>query len=278
MINGHRFCRDTGHVTPPELLALASMTVEARAAAIRGLLSRWMRPLHLRRHVAVLRGRTRGCAIANTWGLLAAAMLSAFALVAPTGVLTDETLATLAAFVPPLAIVFFGAHLAGVLFAWRALRRCPPRPTSKPDTRLVSAALFPPQALRLRMLVGERSFRPQHPLAYALAFAAYPERRQIAFDTVADLHWPVGEENDPPGAKEVSAWCRHLWLEVLAEPLAAAGLSLDELQAPPSPIGRAACRYCPRCGDQFASDTGRCPHGVPLRPLTNATRATTLGQ
>ena len=136
---------------------------------------------------------------------------------------------------------------------------------------LLSALLLPPQALRLRALVGEGYFPAQHPLAVALAMAARPRQGQLAFAVLADLRWPraVGEASALEG--EILAGFRRRLEPRIEAMLAAAGWSAADLLRPPAPDQPSSCAYCPRCGDQFVAGPRLCPQGIPLQPLRPGT-------
>jgi hypothetical protein len=273
-INGHRFCPDTGHLSPAEILSFAALPHETRGPALQAVTTRWLRPAHLHRRTRILRHHTAGSVAANQAALLGAILTTFILLAGPAEWLPETTLARLGALLPALVTGIGVLHAVGIILARQALRRCRPARPFTPDTRLHSAALFPPQALRLRALISERFFPPQHPLAFALAFSSPSTRAQMAFDVLADLRWPAGGERDPSGAREITAWWRQTLEATVRRQLAAIDLNAETLLAPPSPSSPDACLYCPRCRDQFVAGPARCIHGVPLQPLAGSSRPT----
>jgi hypothetical protein len=127
--------------------------------------------------------------------------------------------------------------------------------------------LLPPQALRLRALLGDGFFPPQHPLAAILAFGGRGSGTQFAFNVVADLQWPLSDTAVASLEGEIQGWFRHVLEGHVGAELAKADLATERLLAAPTPDSPASCRYCPRCGAQFADQRQLCPNGVLLRPL-----------
>ncbi len=269
-INGARFCRDTGHLRASQILGLARMPEPVRTPRISWWIARWLRPAHLRRRTRALAGRTLVPVVFNGVFLALAVVLSAYLLADGASRLAPRQ-AEMIARLLPLVLGYLGlVHLAAVVTAWRALRRLKVPGEDKRGLALFSAALLPPQALRLRALAGDGWFPAQHPLAYALAFAGKREREDLAFQVLGDLRWPIGEAGDPPLAKTVAAWHRAELTKRLDPLLAAADLDEAKLFVAPRADGPASCRYCPRCRSQFTSETARCPHGVELRATGRA--------
>lgn len=266
-INGGRFCPDTGHVPAPLLLALAQTAPGRRVARIDALLAQWLRPAHLRRRARVLAGRTADVARLNLAALLGAVAVTLYLAGDVAGRVPAHVSERVALALPWVAGALLVLHLAAVARAWRTLARLKPVAGEKRRANLLSALLLPPQALRLRALLGEGFFPAQHPLAAALAFASGRGQLEIAFNVVADLRWPMGERSATALEREVTAGFRVALEAKVTEALAAANLPLDALLAPPEPDAPGSCRYCPRCRDQFAAGPGACPHGVELQPL-----------
>ena len=268
-INGARFCPDTGHVTAPQLLELARLAPAARAKKIHLLLGLWLWPAHLRRRARVLTARTATPAMLSSITLVLMAAISLYVIGDGAGRLPPATAAAVARALPWLIGYAVVLHVAAVVTAWRALGRLKAVAPDRRRPALVSALLLPPQALRLRAIVGDGFFPPQHPLALALAFTAGQARKQWAFQTLADLSWPIGERSDPPLAREIAAWFRGALEERLRPLLEAAEVAPSELLAAPAPDTAEACSYCPRCRDQFVAGPRECPHGVTLRPVAH---------
>ena len=285
-VNGARFCPDTGHVTPRELLALAKLAAPAREARLRGVMARWFRPVHLRRRARVLMARTRVVAALNA--VLFVGMLALTVYVAGdfSARVPARVSAALANALPWLLLGLLATHVAAVVLAWRAVRRLKAVAREKRAANLFSALMLPPQALRLRTLAGEGFFPPQHPLAAVLAFGGERARREWAFNVVADLRWPMPvaaltptpllepaeaplPKRDPETAvaREVIEWFRTALERRVVPLLRAGGVTLEELLAAPRPDAPASCSYCPRCRDQFVVGARVCPHGIELKAL-----------
>ncbi len=267
LINGARFCRDTGHLRASQILGLARMPEAQRTARLSWWLARWFRPAHLRRRARALAGRTRTPALVNTLFLGLAVAISAYLLADVANRLPPARADALARGLPLLPGYLALLHPAGLVSTALALRRLKVPGEDKRGIALFSAALLPPQALRLRALAGEGWFPAQHPLAVALAFGPAAVRAELAFNVLGDLRWPVGVAEDSPLAVRIAAWHRTALRDLIEPQLAAAGIEADGLFRAPRPDGPASCRYCPRCGSQFTTEIARCPHGVELRPL-----------
>ena len=266
-VNGERFCADTGHVSAPQLLALARLAPAARDKKIRALISRWFRIANLRRRQRVLLARTRTLAALNTIAWTVLAGLTVYVAGDVAARLPARWSATLADALPALLLGVLGLHLAATVMAFRVVRRLRPVTAEKRRANLLSALLLPPQALRLRALLGEGFFPPQHPLAVALSVGRPDARTEAAFHVLADLRWPLRGQASPALAHDIAAWFRAELEREIVPRLAAAGVAVDALLAPPEPDAPASCSYCPRCRDQFVAGPAACPHGVPLRPL-----------
>ncbi|MBL9202332.1 MAG: hypothetical protein JNL39_17615, partial [Opitutaceae bacterium] len=267
VVNGAKFCPDTGHVSPAELLAVAKLAPQAREARVRAWLRRWLRPAQVRRRVQVLRGRTRGVAVRNAVTLGGYAALSIYLGAEAAARVPERTSIAIVALLPWVLLGLVATHFAGVFAAWRAMKRLPTVAAHKRGMNLFTAALMPPQALRLRALVGEGFFPAQHPLAIILALATTAAKREAAFNVIADLRWPIGGADDPPLAREIAAWFRSALAAEIEPRLRAAGLAPELLLAPPVADSPAACAYCPRCQDQFTAGRTTCPHGITLQPI-----------
>lgn len=270
LINGVRFCRDTGHLRAAQILGLARMDESARAARIGWWLQRWLRPAHLRRRARVLADRTATAMQLNVLFLIVAVLLTVYLLADGASWLSPAQAEAVADRLPLVAGWLVLLHGIALIATWRAVRRLKVPGEDKRPIALFSAALLPPQALRLRALAGEGWFPAQHPLALALAFARPPELAALAFHTLGDLRWPVGNAADAPLAKSIAAWHRTELAQRLAPLLAAAGVQEAELFRAPRADGPASCRYCPRCRSQFTRETARCAHGVELRPVAGS--------
>lgn len=266
-VNGRRFCAHTPHVNLADLRQLVAMDPAARAARIEWLLQRWLRPAHLRRRRRALLAHTRVAAACNATALALLAALTVY-LVGDLAARLPAGWAERLSRTLPLGFGYLGLLHVLALFSLSRLRQRHPWPgTTAKDSPLLVAALFPPQALRLRSLAVEKAQPPQHPLACALAFGRPEVARELAFNVVADLRWPLGAGRDEPLATEIAAWHRARLAPRVQELLARHGIAMAELLAAPAPDGPASCAYCPRCRAQFVAAGGRCPHGVALAPL-----------
>lgn len=266
-LNDRPFCPDTGHVSAPQLLALARLAPPERERRIRELMRAWFRPAHLRRRARVLIRGTRIAAAINAVSLIVMAALSAYVLGDLATTLGEARAREVTGFLPWVLLAWLGLHGAAVFVAWRAAGRIRAFGPDKRKAALVSALLLPPQALKLRALVGEPAFPAMHPLAVALAFGDEPTRRENAFNVVADLRWPMASKAESASATEVLGWFR-VALESEVRPLLTqAGIPIDGLLAPPKPDGPDSAAYCPRCRAQFADASAGCPHGIALRPI-----------
>lgn len=266
-INGARFCPDTGHVTAPQLLGLAPLAVGLREKRIRELLGRWFRPAHVRRRAQVLAGRTRVVAGLNLVFLAGCGLLSVFAAGVIASRLSDGSVERVATILPWFLLGMVAVHFGAVIAAWRLVRRLKAVAPEKRRTNLLSALLMPPQAMRLRALLGDGFFPPQHPLAVIVAWGGERAKAAWAFNAIADLRWPIGTGDDSPLAGEITGWFR-AELEVRVEAmLRRANLGSETLLAAPPADAPGSCSYCPRCRDQFVGGVQRCPHGVALCPV-----------
>lgn len=263
-INGQRFCPDTQHLRAVDLLELARLPAVAREKRIRTLVKLWFRPGHLRRRVRVLRARTALAARLNAIVLVVLLGITAYVAGDVASRLPERWSARLADSLPWLLLGLLALHMAGVVLAWRAMRRLRRVVPEKRGANLFSALMLPPQAMRLRSILGDGFFPAQHPLAAAVAFAEASEQSRWAFQALADLRWPNAVEEEPAAAREIAAWFRE---ELERRLLAVGGFNATALLAAPKPDGRMSCSYCPRCRDQFVAGVAVCPNGVALQPL-----------
>jgi len=266
-VNGAALCPDTGHLPAREILTLAQLVPADRERAIDDLIARWFRPTQLRRRARVLVGRTVVPAILNAVSFTFFAVLSVYVLGDIASRLPERTASAIAATLPFVLLAALAMHVAAVAIAWRALRGLRVAAPDRRGAGLFSALLLPPQALRLRALLGEGYFPAAHPLAIALAFAPESDRAAFAFNTIADLRWPIHAESDPPLAREIGTWFRRAMEARLTPLLRAARIDVDAMLAPPVAENRESGAYCPRCRDQFVGGPTVCPHGIALLPV-----------
>lgn len=272
LVNGARFCRDTGHLASRQILGLARLPEPARTARLTWWMHRWLRPAHLRRRARVLEGRTATPVMCNVVFLTLATAITVYLAANGAARIPPRWADTLARSLPLLAGYLLLLHLVAMFAVWRAVRRLKAVGEDKRTAALFSAAMLPPQALRLRGLAGEGWFPAQHPLAHAFAFARQPELAQLAYQTLGDLRWPIGGSEDAPLAREIAGWYRATLTDQLQPLLAAAGIAEPELFKVPRADGPASRRYCPRCGSQFTTEAPRCPNGVELQPVAELKR------
>lgn len=268
-INGERFCADTGHVRASELLQLAGMAASAREKRIETLLRLCFRPAHLRRRAHALKCRTELTAQLNTITVAAFVGLTLYVAGDVASRLPARWSERMGEILPWLLLGVLTLHVAAVIAAGSARRHIRVRAPDKRGSALFSAALLPPQALRLRSLIGDGSFPPSHPLAAVLAFGDRATQETYAFHVIADLRWPMHAPQEALPS-EIARWYRERVETLVRTQLTAAGIATEALlQAPAadSPVSRS---YCPRCRDQFVEARGTCPNGVTLCPLAAA--------
>lgn len=263
-VNGARFCRHTGHLAAGQLLALAAATPARREAEIRGLVARWFRPATVRRRQRVLAARTRFPAALNTLAFAIWVAVTVYVVADVASRLPAAVGEMIAARLPMVLLGLLAVHVAAVTLAFRTLHRLRAITAEKRSANLFSALLLPPQALRLRSLLGEGFFPAQHPLAVALATNRVDT---CAFAVLADLRWPLANGGDPLSV-DILRWFRAALEAEIRPRLAAAGAPAEALLVPPRPDTPASCSYCPRCRDQFVAGPTVCPHGIPLQPLS----------
>jgi hypothetical protein len=275
-VNGVKFFPATGHLNAPALLALAGMDAERREKNIRGRMRLWLRPAHIRRRALVLAARTAAPASLNVFSLIIMVALSVYIGADVSGRLSVEAAAAMAESLPLILGYLALLHVSAIVLAWRALRRLRSAGfgADKRGSTLFGALLLPPQALRLRALLAEGFFPAQHPVSVALALGNASERRELCFQALTDLRWPVDDRDDSPLSREIAAWHRAAFEKELRPYLKSEELRPSTLLASPVPDSPASCVYCPRCRDQFTAGIATCPHGVPLQPLKKLGRPT----
>jgi hypothetical protein len=216
----------------------------------------------------VLTGRT---ALPVTLNLIAGGVFAALTIYVAgdfAGRLASRTSHVIANRLPFVVLGVLAVHLGGVVAASCAARKLRPLTAQKRGAALFTAARMPPQALRLRTLLGDGFFPAQHPLALVAAFGGPRARARAAFDTLADLRWPLPSPTDePPLAREIATWFGAALEPHFQRLLTEMGIAPHALLLAPEPHGPASCRYCPRCRDQFVAGPAVCPHGIRLEPL-----------
>jgi hypothetical protein len=276
-VNGEAFCADTGHLKGAELLALARLEPGVRRTKIEVMVRRWFRPANLRRRVLVLQSRTAFPASLNAVTLAGLIALSVYVVGDIASRLPPSWSEWLAETLPWLLLGLLAVHLTAVIVAWTAKRPLRAVANEKRGAALFSALLLPPQALRLRSLLGEGFFPAQHPIAMILAFGNRRSREEFAFNALADLRWPIEAPDNSTPTSEIVAWFRDCLERRLVEYLAQQRLSTERLLTAPLPDSPASCSYCPRCHDQFVDQRRYCPNGIALRALPHRMRPATIG-
>jgi hypothetical protein len=273
-INGTRCCADTGHVKASELLALARLAPDKRQDRIAALMRRWFRPVHLQRRIRVLKKRTALPVVLTTVVAAVLGLLTIYVGADLASRLPSPWGERLVEWVPLLLLALLGAHLVAVIAAWRAKRNLRPLANEKRGSVLFSALLLPPQALRLRSLLSDGFFPPQHPLSPILAFGSRRQAEEYAFNAIADLRWPLNQSDPPSLPAQIGSWFRPRMESHLLELLGTRGIAAAGLLAAPRLDSPASRSYCPRCRDQFVDEHGVCPNGVVLRPLSSPVEGT----
>jgi hypothetical protein len=266
-VNGRRFCPDTGHVTGPELWAMAQAAPAEQARWRAGMLARWFRPRQIVGRRRLLLGRTRWVAALNTLVLAGVALLTLYLAGDIAGRVPARAGERMAQVIPWFVLGLLLMHGTAVVLAARALRRLKAVGPEKRRANLLSAGLLPPQALRLRALLAEGFFPAQHPLAVSLAVGSPRVQAELAFNVVADLRWPLGETDASPLAREILAEFRAALTAKVTAELAPAGLTPEGLVRPPVADSAGSRLYCPRCRAQFVAGRTVCPQGVVLERL-----------
>lgn len=262
-INGARFAPDSGHVTARELREIAASTPPERAAAIKKIWSEWLRIDHARRWRRVWLARTADAALCNALLLGIGGLVTVWLL----GALPDRQADLVQRLGPGLAATGLVAHAWAIGSVSRARRRLGRAPSAPAGSPLLLAALFPPQALRLRSIAGEAGLRRAHPVAIAVAFGQPEAIETLVRQAFGDLRWPIDGAEDDPLGQEIAAWHRAGLAKAIEAALRRAGIPLQEILRAPRPDGAESVSYCPRCRAQFVEGPKVCPHGVPLEPL-----------
>ena len=267
-INGHPFAPATGHVSAPEILRLVAADPPAREARIRFLLRRGLRPWRLRRLHHLLVKRTAAAAACNLTAAVIFGVASLYLGLGVPAMLDERTSGVVARSAPWLLAYAGGLQIAAIVFAWRAARQLARHGGGAPGSLLGSAIFLPPQTFHLRALLAEGLWPRTHPLAAALAFGSPKTASGQAFNVLADLRWPLplaAQGESLP--QRIARSHRVSMLPLVEQVLRSVGLDPVALLAAPFPDDSTCCAYCPRCRDQFVTQTGQCPHGIPLQPM-----------
>lgn len=301
LVNERRFAPSCAAMRPARLQQLAQqlapLAPAAREAKLQRELHLWFRPAHWRRRLRVVKARTRFAAALNGLTLLGIAALTVVA--ATDGFASRPAFAErVMPWVPHIALVAFALWVASIVEAFLAARKL--ARWSRPGVRskIATALLFPPQALRWRTVLSEAVTAAPHPLLLTTPGARRDDARLAAFNAFADLEHPRPLPADaPPEAALIRDWFRvalRPHFERVLRPAESTGVAkrtkkrakakknesgqerkmsptceapLDPraLLAAPKPDGPMSCAYCPRCHDQFVRADAHCPHGIALR-------------
>ncbi len=275
VFNQQKFCPDTGHLTYDQwrtlINALTGAPLATREKILRTQLATLVRPANLRRRTRLLLARTDALTTFATTTTLLAFLGTVYHLAGLSAYVPKPFAAHLADRLPVLVLLVVVFHFTAytlALFARKKLFRHAPRPKGL-GTKLASALLLPPQALKLRSLLGDAYLPPTLPLTAALACSPPAERAVLVRQTLTDLDHPLALSAPPAHpAHAITAWHRENLRSTLTPLLPRYSLDAAQLLAPPTRDTPQSCAYCPRCHDQFSHPAPtHCPHGIALKKL-----------
>lgn len=142
---------------------------------------------------------------------------------------------------------------------WRSMRT---RPKKDIDDlmHVLSAALFPPSAMRAADRVCPAHMPEVHPLAALRAWGTSAALETAASSMWREARWPIGHSSGIPwNGPEVQALAA--WLE---------GNHIPPAAFDAAPVPQEGCSlWCPRCQVQYAAPAARCADcgGMPLAKL-----------
>jgi hypothetical protein len=168
---------------------------------------------------------------------------------------------------PGLLIGLVALTTATAIFFRRAHKALYPEADDERLTHFIMVLLAPTVAMRAHDVLSRPLLESFHPLAVAKVLCPESEFREFARKVLLDLRHPalpVSPGDDAAPAK-VEGAARETLLKAVEDFLKQAGLDPDELCAPP-PADESCQSYCPRCGAQFTTISGKCPDcgGLPL--------------
>lgn len=272
-VNGKHFCAVTPLTSLPAMRALIdgarAMTGAEREVWLARRVAGWFRGERPKRERRVLAGRTRALAVGGTAGALAALAVSLYLLGGDSLGLSADAAERLGKIAPAIGCGMLTLHFWLVGAGWWAHRKLLPRRGGARLNLVFSALFVPPQAYRLRHRLGLDYFsRDLHPLAWLAAGTNRETFATYARQALADLAWPLPvrtEESRNELAMAISSWMRREVGAGVRRLLMARGVAEADLMAPPVRDSAQSCAYCPRCGSQFSTDTGRCRYGIELQ-------------
>jgi len=275
-LNGQAFCPVTSFTTLAGMRELIdgckNRTPEARSAWLSARVACWFRPSHLRRQRNVLLGRTSNLVMFIGIGFFMALLASFYILFGSHLPVRAEQAVLIGRIFPLVGWYLLGLHLCIVVNGWWVHRHLLPKRGEARFSLLLSAALLPPQAYRLRSRIGTEFFQQAHPLAWLAIAAKKTTFVEYARQAVADLRWSLqpayADETAAMLGQAVSLWMRSHLSGEIEHLLRDRDVRAEELVQAPEPDGSESCAYCPRCNSQFTTSAGRCPRGIKLLPLT----------
>jgi hypothetical protein len=271
-INGEYFCPITPFTTAVGLRDLIdgckNRKPDERAAWLAVRVAGWFRPTRLRRQLRVLVGHTGSLALWAGCGLVLALIVSAYLLSGSLLPVSAELAARIGRILPVLGLYLLGLHVCLVIAGWLAHRRLLPKRGEARFNLIFNALLLPPQAYRLRSRIGAEYFQPAHPLAWLAAAGRQKDFVLYAQQALSDLRWPLAaahlEAEKQSLHQAISSWMRTRMELELGRLLQERKVGEAELLKTPKKDCAESEAYCPRCGCQFTTAEGRCPHGIGL--------------
>jgi hypothetical protein len=176
---------------------------------------------------------------------------------------------------PVLIAVYAATWTCAALF-FRAHKKVSPGARLERIGQTILFAIYPIGAIRATDAIGRSALHGVHPLAAAVALAPPEQQRDLAAHLLRDARFPRRPVclNEDPAAEAIEAFFREALLRHLTKLAEKAGVSSDQVTAPPAPE-EGCSTYCPRCHAQFEKDTEACADcgGVPVLPLPAAKTA-----
>jgi len=184
-----------------------------------------------------------------------------------------------ALFLYVFAAVPFLIHYAGLKRTWMGLlvgllaltsstaflfRRA--HKASHPDakderfTHFLTILLSPATAIRTHDILSRTLLEVFHPLAIARVFCPREAFQRFAATVVREIHFPplpLAPAADA-GAEAVERFSRAALQKSVEVFLIRNGIHPDELLRPPARADETCQSYCPRCGQQFTTASGKC--------------------
>lgn len=271
-INGEYFCPITPFTTAAVLRELIdgckNRTLAAREAWLAARVADWFRTARLGRQQRLLAGRTGSLAVWAGFGMGLAMLVSGYLVFGGMLPLGEVLAARVGQTLPLLGLYLLGLHVCLVVAGWIAHRKLMPGRGEARFSLLFSALLLPPQAYRLRSRIGAEYLRAGHPLAWLAVVGRQEDFVLYARQALTDLRWPLPpahvEANELKLHQAIGSWTAARVEVEVARLLALRGVSEAGLLAAPKRDCAESCAYCPRCGSQFTTPEGRCPHGIGL--------------